>query len=417
MRPTDPTQRVELIDALRGFALFGVCLANLFVFSYSSPDALTDVFVEGKFYSIFSLLFGLGFALQLKDEARLPTYRRRIRILMMIGFLHLMLLWLGDILLFYALMALILMRMRHISDEKALKYATLFVFMPVIQFLPSMIHFLISPAFPFFLGAFGMSKLYHFDINNAFEQAYQWSASGHIVDWFKLSTTGIWFRYADLLHTGRPWKVLAMFLVGMVIGRRRLWENLDAYAPLLRRVALWGFALGLPANIAMLRYREGLANSVLYALGVAPLALAFAASFALLWRTRARGALRLFAPAGKLALTNYLSQTVIATIIYSGFGFGLARHVGAPWMWVEAILTLSLQIAFSQWWLAHYKFGPMEWLWRSLTYGERQPMKLSQRKPNAPGILHGGSDLSGGDRAHGHVRTAAPVIEAAGEVP
>src|SRR5687767_4781370 len=143
--PAEPSQRIELLDALRGFALFGVCLANLFVFSYldmgitvplpraslSTDEAasfLMHLLVEGRFYSVFSLLFGLGFALQIhRAEARggdaLPLFSRRLRILMLIGLAHLLLLWFGDILLFYALMGLVLMRMRHMSDRRVLRWA------------------------------------------------------------------------------------------------------------------------------------------------------------------------------------------------------------------------------------------------------------------------------------------------------
>ena len=122
--------------------------------------------VEGKFYSIFSLLFGLGFALQMqRAESRggdgLPLFTRRIKVLMLIGLAHLLLLWYGDILLFYALMALVLMRMRHMDDRRVLWWAVACVFLPVLFYLPTIISFALSPAIPFFAGLFGLTKLYH----------------------------------------------------------------------------------------------------------------------------------------------------------------------------------------------------------------------------------------------------------------
>ena len=406
--PADPAQRVELLDALRGFALFGVCLANLFVFSYYDSPATRDLWrytlptdevatflmhalVEGKFYSIFSLLFGLGFALQFqRAEARggdaLPLYSRRIRMLMLIGLAHLVLLWYGDILLFYALIALVLLRMRHMDDRRALRWAAICVLLPIVQYLPTLISFAITPAIPFFAALFGLSKLYGFDIMQAGDILYALFTSGSITDWLKLSSMGPFVRYGDLVFTGRPFKVLAMFLVGMVVGRRALWHALDANAPLLKRIALWGYTVGLPASIVWVAMKDGdkfyagtlhgLGESVLYALGVAPLALAFAATFALLWRRSAwQRLLRVFVPAGKMALTNYLSQTVLATLVFAGFGLRLAGHVGPTWLWVQAFATLALQIAFSAWWLQRYRFGPLEWVWRSLTYRQRQPMR------------------------------------------
>ncbi|HUP88421.1 MAG TPA: DUF418 domain-containing protein [Longimicrobiales bacterium] len=407
--PADPATRIELLDALRGFALFGVCLANLFIFSYwdvpitrtlsrallptdHTAHYLMEALVEGRFYSIFSLLFGLGFALQLqRAETRggdaIPLFTRRIRILMLIGFAHLLLLWLGDILLFYALMGIVLMRMRRMSDERVIRWAAVFVLIPVVLYLPVMISPAASLAVPFFAGAFGITKLYHVDLMHMQDAMYSWFTSGKVVDWFKLTTSGIWMRYADLFFTGRPFKVLAMFTLGMWIGRRRMWSDLDAHAPLLRKCALFGFLVGLPASFALASMRDadlyfkgtlhGLAESALYAVAVAPLALAYAATFALLWRRSMwQRVLGVFAPAGKMALTNYLSQTVIAIIIYSGFGFGLAGRVGPTYLWLEAIATLALQIIVSKWWLARYRFGPMEWVWRSATYRTRQPMVL-----------------------------------------
>ena len=406
--PAEPTQRIELLDALRGFALFGVCLANLFVFDYwnvpasrvlarallptdNAAEFLMQAFVEGRFYSIFSLLFGLGFALQMqRAESRgrdgLPLFKRRTRILMLFGLAHLLLLWFGDILLFYALMALVLMRMRHMPDEKVLRWAVACVLIPVALYLPVMIHFALSMALPLFATAFGLSKLYGIDIQQGQNGLFALYTSGSIVDWFKLTTLGVPIRFGDLLFVGRPFKVLAMFLLGLYVGRHRMWNSLDAHAPLLRRVALWGFVIGVPTGIAHALIRDGdayyggtwngLLESLLYAVAVAPLALGYAAAFALLWRSR-RGqrVLGVFAPAGKMALTNYLMQTVIATVVFSGFGFALAGRIGPTYLWLQASATLALQIIFSAWWLQRYRFGPLEWLWRSLTYRRHQPMR------------------------------------------
>ena len=407
LAPAEPTQRIELLDALRGFALFGVCLANLFIFGYLDLPApaglpraalptdsvatfLMHAFVEGRFYSIFSLLFGLGFALQLqRAEARggdgIPLYKRRLRILMLFGLAHLLFFWFGDILLFYALMGLVLMRMRHLPDRKVIKWAGICILLPVVLYLPIMIHQMLSIALPFFALTFGVAKLYGIDLMHMQDAIFPLYTSGNVADWFKLNTVGMAFRYADLLFTGRPFKVLAMFLVGMYVGRHRMWSNIETCAPLLKRIALWGFVVGLPASIALVQVKDGdkffagtlngLAESALYAVAVFPLALAYAATFALLWRRRAwERLLRVFAPAGKMALTNYLSQTLIATLIFSGFGLRQAGRIGATYLWLMAIAILTVQIIFSQWWLARYRFGPLEWVWRSATYRAWQPM-------------------------------------------
>jgi uncharacterized protein len=406
--PADPTARIGLVDSLRGFALFGVCLANLFTgFSFvggptpapqphytlatdGAASFLMHALVEGKFYSIFSLLFGLGFALQLqRAEARggdgLSLYMRRLRILMLIGLLHILLLWAGDILLFYGLMGLILVRLRQLDERTAIRWAAICILLPIPFYLPTLIHPLISLGTPPNVVLFGLSKLLGFDIEDP-NLVYNVFIGRDAGRWLGLELLGLFYRFGDLLFTGRPFKVLAMFLLGMLIGRRELWARLDESAAMLRRVALSGLGVGLPASLLWATIKDpasyyagtlqGLTETVLYALAVAPLALAYAALFALGWRLPAlRRILGVLAPAGRMALTNYLTQTVVAILIFSGWGLGLAGRVGATYLWPLAAATLAAQIIVSAWWLRRFRFGPMEWVWRSLTYRSWQPMR------------------------------------------
>lgn len=411
--PARPEERTTLIDALRGFALFGVCLGNILAgFSWWSPDDhapvsfplqlpsddttyfLIHAFVDGKFYSIFSLLFGLGFALQLTrriDEAgALAVYRRRLRILMVIGFIHLALFWTGDILLFYALLGMVLLRLRHLEDRRLLRWVVVLLAMPVLFALPTVISPMITLGIPFFFLAEVVAKGFGFDLSSP-SLVTDIFVHGDLLTVMKGNLVGVFFRYGDLLDSGRPFKVLAMFLLGLLIGRHRAWERLEGHVPLLRRVMRWGLLLGVPAClgeawVAGLPGTEQFGgwrvvlDSTLYALGVAPLAMAYAAGFVLLWRRPAwQRRLVLLAPTGRMALTNYLTQTLIGITLFFGIGFGLGMRLGATWFPVLALIILVLQTLLSQWWLARYRFGPMEWLWRSLTYGARQPMTRAPR--------------------------------------
>ena len=408
--PARPEDRTTLIDALRGFALFGVCLGNILTgFSWWTPTEhapvtsalqlpsdnaaylLIHAFVDGKFYSIFSLLFGLGFALQLtrrSDEAgALTLYRRRLRILMVIGFLHLALFWIGDILLFYALMGMVLLRVRQLQDRQLLRWVVVLLLMPVLFALPKMISPMLTLGLPFFLPAEFVAKGFGFDLDSP-TLITDIFIHGDLATVMKGNLVGVWFRYGDLLDSGRPFKVLAMFLLGLLIGRHRAWEHLDDYTPLLRRVLAWGLAVGIPASLGQAwvanmpggeRFAgwEVVVDSALYALGVVPLAMAYAAGFVLLWHTPAwQRRLVLLAPTGRMALTNYLMQTLIGITLFYGIGFGLGMRLGATWFPLLALLILIVQTLFSQWWLARYRFGPMEWLWRSITYRQRQPMRI-----------------------------------------
>jgi uncharacterized protein len=181
-----------------------------------------------------------------------------------------------------------------------------------------------------------------------------------------------------------------LFLLGLYAGRRRIFEHPADHRVLLRRLAIWGFAIGVPATLvgiglrttmdfenAMTRPWFPLAMMATTALGAAPLALAYIATATLLlqaprWKER----LAVFAPVGRMALTNYLSQTLMCLAIYHGGG--LMGHFRPTLNLIIAVLIFIVQMRVSAWWLSRYRFGPMEWLWRSLTYGHRQPMRLAQ---------------------------------------
>jgi len=403
--PTDPTARATVLDALRGFALFGVCLGNIAVafslWGWEGTEGLVPKYelasdatmlylyhalVDGKFYSIFSLMFGLGFALQLgrrhDSVVALGTYRRRLWILAGIGLAH-MLLWLGDILLFYALMGMILVRLRDLEERRALRWVAILLALPIVNYLPLLINPMLTPGMPFFALGYGAGLLMGINVESM-SPVVETYLRGGIMDHAKLSLPGVFFRFGDLFYSGRPFKVLAMFLLGMVIGRRRMWEQLEVHVPLLKRVLAGGLLVGLPANLLLAMNAGhaggggssglmGLADTVLYTLGVAPLALAYVAGFLLLWQRPAwQRVLRGLAPTGRMALTNYLSQTLIAMMIFYGLGLGLGGRLGPTYFLPLVLLILFGQTLFSRWWLARHRFGPMEGVWRKWTYrGER----------------------------------------------
>ena len=407
--PAEPESRATLIDALRGFALFGVCLGNILTgFAWWTPTEhapvtsalqlptdnlayfLTHAFVDGKFYSIFSLLFGLGFALQLTRRSDEPTalqlYRRRLRILMAIGFVHLALFWIGDILLFYALLGFILLRLRGTEDRRLLRWTVVLLLMPVLFALPKVITPFATLGLPFFLPAEFVARGFGFDLTSP-TLITDIFIRGDLLTVMKGNVVGIFFRYGDLLDSGRPFKVLAMFLLGLLIGRHRAWERLDHFAPLLRRVLALGQVIGLPMSLGQAWVaglpRETtmggwrvLLDSALYALGVVPLALAYAAAFVLLWRIPGwQGRLAFLAPTGRMALTNYLMQTLIGITLFYGIGFGLLGKVAYHHIWLLCIAFYTLQVLFSALWMGRYQYGPAEWLWRQLSYGRRFPIR------------------------------------------
>jgi uncharacterized protein len=403
--PTPDADRLAILDACRGLALTGIFLVNLAGFSgitfmplealRALPTAALDLpaaalivwLAYGKFYSLFSLLFGIGFSLQLaaagrRGDDRLRVFRRRLWALLAIGLVH-MCFWEGDILVLYALVGFLLVPLRHLQDRALIATAMVLLAAPVaLQALIVVSGGALDPGAP--LLGLGERTLTAMGFP-ADAYPYPVLRDAGWVEYLRFQVSGPFFRYADLLSTGRPFKVLAMFLIGLWVGRSGLLPDLDAWAPWLRRVRTWGLVVGLPAAAlqAALTLSHppptswlAVVGAAAYALGVAPLALAYAAWVALGWRSSTwRRRLERLAPAGRMALTNYLSHTAVAIAIFYGVGLGLMGRLGMIWMPLLTIVVIAVQTWVSAWWLARFSFGPVEWVWRQATYWRHLPLR------------------------------------------
>ena len=398
-RPVAADGRMHVLDVLRGFALFGILQANVLVFSglffvamveETNPSPLDRVvhfvieaLVHGKFYSLFSLLFGIGFYVFLsraetRGGATRPLFRRRLWLLLAAGFLHATLLWSGDILMLYALVGFALVPFFGLPSRTLLAWVMGLLAIPVIAYalmwgmgmadpLGPPPADLVNPT----LGPTGGFNPITFMIAGF---------RGGYVDVLQANLVGLFGRWVDLLITLRPAKVLGMFVLGLWIGQQGVARDLDAHAALLRRAAAWGLGLGLPLNVAgawlaadaapyLPGSALGMAEVLTAAVGVPLLALGYAAGIALLMRSdRAVRALMNFAPVGRMALTNYLMQSVICMFVFYGIGLGLYGQVGTAAASGIALIVFALQVPLSQWWLGRYQYGPAEWAWRRMTY-------------------------------------------------
>lgn len=398
---TPTAERSQLLDALRGFALLGVAYSNFAVHSYwlfippderaLLPGAFLDVplefihtvFVQGKFYSIFSLLFGIGFGFFLeKGAGGIGRYYRRMLVLLLIGWIHLGFLWEGDILTLYALLGLLLPFARRMGDRALIITAALLLLAPIAV---DAVKVATEGAFDPARGARALAM----EADKALgvpEAGINHLVPDGGVNEFMRYLDGAWlWRLTDLLESNRFFKVPAMFLIGLWVSRRKIFVDPASHRRLLKRVCIGGLAIGLPGSLllwwsdehlARLPQASGLVGTVAYAFGVAPLAIGYAAGFALLW-TKGSGQrlLRVFAPMGRMALTNYLMQTILAIPIFAGLGLGLGTRVSSIGFEAIAVGVLILQLLWSHWWLKRFQFGPMEWVWRSLTYGKMMTMR------------------------------------------
>lgn len=413
--PLQQTERAAILDVLRGIAILGILLNN--IYSFSGYGMLTDemrelnfstfnldqllnllqiIFVEGKFYTLFSLLFGIGFSIfLLRGEAKginpLKIFYPRLIILAVIGFLHLYFIWFGDILLLYALIGLVLPLFRKCSNRTLITWAVVLILCPI---LIDIIKVATGwSAFPVFI-PLAMPT----DIENGITEdnwrTLLFNEDSGFKEWGIMQDTGYIYRYADLIESNRFFKVLGIFILGLYVGRNRIYSNLGQYKPLLKKVRKWGFIIGLPFSIAMGIFEgddhyvpmhwEGLFDTVSYAFGVVPLSLAYTATIALLWnRKNNNSRLRYFAPAGRMALTNYILQTVVGSFLFYAAGFGLGQEFGLVYVFLIALAIYIFQILYSTLWLKYFQYGPLEWIWRMLTYRKWLPIRKASTASTA----------------------------------
>ena len=395
------SERTELLDALRGFALFGVVVSNYAVFSYwlflrpeqqaQLPGALFDHAVEAvhgplidaKFYSLFSLLFGIGFHFFLqKGSGGRARFLRRMLVLLGIGWLHLRYLWGGDILFLYAALGLLLPLFAGLRDRTLLWLAGLMFAMPIA----------LDAATIASGGAFRPTALVQPHLEAAMERLRpvlgddpdRAVADGGLREFLAYGDIGVVFRIEHLLGDNRLPKVFGLFLLGLWIAKRQLFVDPARHRVLLTRVLRFGLLVGLP--MAVLAWSTGsygpkrnwnaLLPTVAFAFGAVPLALGYASGFALLWTRPAwQRRLALLAPMGRMALTNYLTQTLVGLALFTGMGLGLGTRVSAITFTGIAIALYVAQTIVSTWWLREFRFGPCEWAWRCLTYGQWMPMR------------------------------------------
>ena len=382
-------KRHVILDALRGFAILGIILANfpefsLWTFSDPSGWTLTDkitravqtFLIDGKFYTLFSLLFGIGFSIQLSNaDGRLRTFYRRMAVLLVIGLLHLCFLWSGDILMLYAVCGMLLPLFRKLPVRKILLCAAGLLLLPVL--LDAL--FGTSPADPLEREQWRICALYGITEANfgiwlsdaeSYREVLQFLHQGSVE------------RMWEFVIGHRFFKVLGLFLIGFAAGKEGIYADIKGHAPLLKRILLYGLLLGIPLGFlytwsSMAGYPLGrVAHGTFYLLSVYPMGFAYAAGFALLFeRNEEASGWKLLSNPGRMACTNYLGQSVLGIVIFYGIGFGLGNRVGLLGTELIALGVYALQIAFSCLWLRHFRFGPVEWIWRMLTYGQRLPLR------------------------------------------
>jgi uncharacterized protein len=408
LTPVSGGERIEIIDIVRGLALFGILAANIRGFAapaivYFQPDlywtglgdrlaqAFIDTFIQGKFITIFAFLFGVGFAVQLsRAEARGVrlgwTYARRLLLLIGFGLIHGLLIWFGDILLVYGLIGFTLLLFRKRRNGTLVTWAVLGMLVPLL--IVGLI-----------VGAMAAGAEIPMPPKPAPEQLEAQTAVFSSGSWSAIQrqrvTDAISLNWGMLPFFGTH--VMGIFLLGMLAWRRRFFQPAPESLPRYRRTMLWALSLGVAGNLAatLIRWVYGIGPMdlspplfvvmLIQAVSVPLLSLgyicaAIVVSHSPVWRPR----LSRFGAVGRTALSNYLLQAVIGTLIFYSYGLGLFGTMGPALLILPTITIFALQVVASAWWLERFRFGPAEWLWRTLTYGKLQPFVRSPEASPAP---------------------------------
>ena len=382
MQPSTPSpalpvsERVATIDILRGFALFGILVVNITTFrspAYASASGLNRavdwlilVLFQGKFLALYSLLFGLGFALFTQknpEKSTLLRYAWRSLLLLLIGALHYILLWDGDILMEYALAAFLLLPFARRRSRTALAWgAGLYAFYALFLLIV-VVASASRPAQP-------ASSESSVDPSVMPAVLAQNGSYLELLHW-RLGSLGAFLGE----HAAAAIFLVGIFLIGVYAGKAGLLADPAAHAKLLKRVLAWGLPVGLAFNIISVTLTpvqkslpvvERAIVIVIIELAPIILALAYAAGAALL-ASRVRWLIFL-AAAGRMSLSNYLLQSLVMGFVFYHYGLKLFDRISPSAGLLLAVGIYAVQVALSSLWFRRYRYGPAEWAWRSLTY-------------------------------------------------
>jgi uncharacterized protein len=401
IREENVKERIQALDSLRGFALFGILVINamsILAVKGSTPAftlkiplldrILQDLilfFVESKFFTLFSLLFGIGFAIQIQSaesqgKAFIPRISRRMGALLLFGVAHILLLWDGDILVIYAITGTLLIFYRKTSFTRIRIWVIGLLGVPALLVAGVFTYTLlarlsISGAATFKESDRSLAESFANDqsTQNLLHQSYLAGIGERIHTYAGLS---------PLLFSRIP-TVLAMFLIGLYLGRSNFIRNLSEKQALLRRVRFWGLTLGF-GFMFIITFGTKIFPTVTALVGIIEdqylvgpiLCLGYAAAFILAFLKNPNSRIfTFFSRAGQMALTNYISQSLVLTCLSYGWGFGLALKLGGFQVLGICLILFPAQVFVSALWLKRFKYGPLEWVWRCITYWNVLPIR------------------------------------------
>lgn len=407
-RPVDPTQRIATLDVVRGAAILGILFVNIEPFSF--PEGFnrhyeemfaglgdqvvrwaTRILVEGKIYTLFSLLFGLGAAVQAERAASRgrsfgALFCRRLLALLAIGVLHDVLLWNGRILIAYAVLGFLIIPFVRRRPRTLLIWAGSLLLLPLLAMpvvslamrpgqQPSAPETAVEEPAPPDRDDDRREEMLT-EIRRFREGAYTGMLEA------RLRSLALALRSTLMFST----YMLAAFLLGIWTWKTRVFQQPERHLRLVRGVLLWGLAVGIAGQLAFFLPRAFVERSPSpaviaimiagFVFGNPALCMAYAAGLVLLLRRSA--VRRLTFPlqaAGRLTLSNYVLQSVLCTTVFYSYGLGLYGRTGPLANLGIVLAVFVIQLAASVWWARRFRYGPMEWVWRLATYASAPRMR------------------------------------------
>ncbi|WP_075343836.1 DUF418 domain-containing protein [Tenacibaculum agarivorans] len=382
------TKRIELLDVYRGFAILGIFVVNIvimnstflnqdeFMLQWTSKldliiQKILQLFFYTKFFPIFSLLFGLGISMQAirlseKGKMNISFFIRRMFFLLVFGVLHILLFWSGDVLNMYALLGLLTVFFIRRSNKLILGLSIFFLLFPFYNFLFEQLFSWI---------AYDPGKYLKGHTGNSINQII---TNGSYLEGMQLRI----FEYGSNLPMLVGFLVpiaLSMFLLGLYLGKNKIYESLENFIIKIKKPAI---LVTIISNIYRMVFLYVLVELDIYKITAIRelfiklmvisdviMGLFYLWIIGWLWyKTNFKKVLSPLQYVGRMALTNYIMQSVIGLVIFSSVGFKLYETMSPSQTFLTAVLVFVFQILWSKLWLTYFRFGPLEWLWRCLTY-------------------------------------------------
>lgn len=383
--PVEQKQRIVLVDIIRGFALVGVLFANFngyveqmipedVLASISTPIdnffmSFNSIFIEWKFMTLFSILFGYGFglilqSLEIKGIDPTAFFIRRMFWLFIFGFVH-CLFWWGDVLNLYAMSGVLLLFLRKLSNKNIFVLSLIFMFI-----VPVLFSYLTQ----------NMPETY---TDADFRNSYEIYKYGNLIELFKMNIQAYYKMYvASYSNLSDIIETLGRFLLGYFLLRSKVLDSIELKRKQIKKFLIFTFPVMVAYFIFrwmqlsdLIHYHSPLFNMLIKA-GILSTTTFYVSILVLSYISFSSSKVFTYLQyLGTMTLTNYLMISAVLVFILYGIGLGYMGDIPIHIIWLMALVWLVFEITFSKFWLTKFRYGPAEWIWRQLTYGKRLPLK------------------------------------------